>query len=39
MIASYVSSSMRDIFAYLLLVIVLFVRPSGLMGKEAEDKA
>jgi branched-chain amino acid transport system permease protein len=39
MIASYLSSSMRDIFAYLLLVIVLFVRPSGLMGKATEDKA
>ena len=26
-------------FAYALLVIVLFVRPSGLMGKATEDKA
>lgn len=39
MISSYISSSMRDIFAYALLVIVLFVRPSGLMGKATEDKA
>ena len=38
-ITSYISSSMRDIFAYALLVIVLFVRPSGLMGKATEDKA
>jgi branched-chain amino acid transport system permease protein len=39
MISSYVSSSMRDIFAYTLLVVVLFVRPAGLMGKSTEDKA
>lgn len=38
-ISGYVSSSMRDIFAYALLVIVLFVRPSGLMGVSSEDKA
>ena len=38
-ISAYVSSSMRDIFAYALLVIVLFVRPSGLMGVSSEDKA
>ncbi len=30
---------MRDIFAYLLLVVVLFVRPAGLMGKALDDKA
>lgn len=39
MISGYISSSMRDIFAYALLVIVLFVRPAGLMGKSMEDKA
>lgn len=39
MISGYVSSSMRDIFAYLLLVVVLFVRPAGLMGKASDDKA
>lgn len=39
MISGYISSSMRDIFAYTLLVIVLFVRPEGLMGKSTEDKA
>lgn len=39
LIAGYVSSSMRDIFAYALLVLVLFIRPSGLMGKISEDKA
>lgn len=39
MISGYVSSSLRDVFAYALLVIVLFVRPSGLMGKATDDKA
>lgn len=39
LISAYVSSSMRDIFAYALLVIVLFVRPAGLMGVSSEDKA
>jgi len=39
MISGYLSSAMRDIFAYLLLVIILFVRPSGLLGKSSEDKA
>lgn len=39
MISGYLSSTMRDIFAYLLLVIILFVRPSGLLGKSSEDKA
>ena len=38
-ISSYVSSAMRDIFSYTLLVIILFVRPSGLMGVDTGDKA
>ncbi len=38
-ISSYVSSAMRDIFSYALLVIILFVRPSGLMGVDTGDKA
>ena len=39
MIAGYVSSSLRDLFAYTLLVLILIVRPAGLMGKSSEDKA
>ena len=39
MISGYVSSSFRDLFSYLVLILVLLVRPSGLMGKSAEDKA
>ncbi len=38
-ISSYVSSAMRDIFSYTLLVLILFVRPSGIMGVATGDKA
>lgn len=37
-IAGYVSSSARDIFVYLLLIVILLVKPSGLLGKKLEDK-
>ncbi|MDP4109469.1 MAG: branched-chain amino acid ABC transporter permease [Bacillota bacterium] len=39
MISAYVSSSLRDIFSFGLLVVVLLIRPSGLMGKVTEEKA
>lgn len=39
MIAGYVSSSLRDLFAYLMLILILIFRPSGIMGKSSEDKA
>lgn len=39
MISAYVSSALRDMFSYMLLVGILLVRPSGLMGKITEDKA
>ena len=32
-------SSYRDLFVYALLILVLVIKPSGLMGKTAEDKA
>ena len=38
MIAGYVSSSARDIFVYLLLIIILLVKPTGLLGRKREDK-
>lgn len=37
-IASYVSTTYRDLFAYALLVIVLMVKPGGLLGKQIQDK-
>ena len=39
MIAGYLSSELRDIFSYGLLIFVLLVRPYGLMGKRFDDKA
>lgn len=39
LISAYVSTSLRDLFAYFLLIVILLVRPSGLMGKSSEDKA
>lgn len=39
MISGYISSSLRDLFAFALLIIVLIVKPNGLMGKLSDDKA
>ena len=39
MISAYVSTSLRDLFAYFLLIVILLIRPSGLMGKSSEDTA
>ena len=38
-ISAYVSTTLRDLFAYILLIGILLIRPSGLMGKSSEDKA
>ncbi len=37
--AGYISSSYRDLIAFSLLIIVLVIKPSGIMGKITEDKA
>lgn len=37
--AAYVSSGYRDIVAFVILILVLLIRPSGLMGKKNIDKA
>ena len=37
--AAYISASHKDIYAFLLLILVLMVRPSGLLGVEARVKA
>lgn len=39
MVAGYISSAFRDVFSYALLILILFVRPMGLLGKSSEDKA
>ena len=37
--AGYIASSYRDLIAFSLLIVVLVIKPSGLMGKVTEDKA
>jgi branched-chain amino acid transport system permease protein len=39
MTSAYISSNFRDLIAFVVLIGVLVLRPSGLMGKIAEDKA
>ncbi|MGQ9492326.1 MAG: branched-chain amino acid ABC transporter permease [Anaerolineae bacterium] len=37
--AAYISSAFRDLFSYLLMTIIIVVRPAGLMGTIAQEKA
>ncbi|HHY80267.1 MAG TPA: branched-chain amino acid ABC transporter permease [Thermoanaerobacter sp.] len=39
LISAYISSSMRDIFSFAIMVFVLIIKPNGFMGKNVEDKA
>jgi branched-chain amino acid transport system permease protein len=36
--ASYISSVYKDAFAFVILIITLLIRPSGLLGQKAMDK-
>ncbi|HYA87571.1 MAG TPA: branched-chain amino acid ABC transporter permease [Nitrospirota bacterium] len=36
--ASYISSVYKDAFAFLVLIIVLIIRPAGLLGQKSVDK-
>lgn len=36
--AAYLSSSMKDVYVFTILIIVLLVRPSGLLGKATIEK-
>ena len=36
--ASYVSSEYKDAYAFLILIVILLVRPGGLFGKAPEEK-
>jgi branched-chain amino acid transport system permease protein len=36
--ASYISSAYKDAFAFLVLIITLIIRPSGLLGQRSVDK-
>jgi branched-chain amino acid transport system permease protein len=37
--AGYLSGSYKDIYAFVLMILVLMVRPTGLLGIEARVKA
>ena len=39
MVSGYISSSLRDFFAFALLIVLLLVKPSGLFGVDVQDKA
>jgi branched-chain amino acid transport system permease protein len=36
--ASYISSEYKDAYAFVVLIIILLVKPEGLLGKTAEEK-
>ena len=37
--AGYISSEYQDVFAFVVLVVVLIFRPSGLLGQRTADRA
>ncbi len=37
--AAFVSSAFRDLFSYALMIIIIIVRPGGLMGTVTGEKA
>ncbi len=38
MVVGYLSSTYRDAFAFGILIVILFFRPSGLLGKSSQEK-
>jgi branched-chain amino acid transport system permease protein len=38
MVSGYLSSTYRDAFSFLLLIVILLVRPEGLLGKRSVEK-
>ena len=39
LVSGYISSSLRDLFSFTLLIVLLLVKPSGLFGVDVQDKA
>ena len=38
MVSAYVSSKLRDMIAYLAMIVILAFIPNGIMGKSVKDK-
>jgi branched-chain amino acid transport system permease protein len=38
-VSGYISTQLRDLFAFGILIAMLVIKPSGIMGKSMEDKA
>ena len=38
-VSGYISSGLRDLISFSLLILILLVRPAGLMGVDVQDKA
>ncbi len=38
MVSGYISSSYKDVFAFLILILVLLVKPAGLLGSATQEK-
>ncbi len=36
--AAYISSDYKDVYAFLMLILILLIRPQGIMGTKVEDK-
>lgn len=36
--ASYISSEYKDVYAFIILIVILFLKPEGLLGRTAEEK-
>ena len=39
LVSAYIHSGLRDLITFVLLIAILLVRPTGLMGKDIQDKA
>ena len=39
MVSGYLNSGLRDLITFALLIIILLIKPSGLMGVDVEEKA
>lgn len=38
-VSGYISSGLRDLISFCLLIVILLVRPSGLFGVDVQEKA